>query len=299
MLKRSKSPRTSPAAPPALPVSAKRFRAIIWRYYRIHGRAMPWRRTRDPYRILVSEVMLQQTQVARVMKFYPGFIKKFPGYRALAKASVRDVLRAWAGLGYHRRALALRELARTVVQEHGGVLPRERAALEAFPGIGEATAGSLRAFIWNEPEIFIETNIRRVFIHFFFPGRGRVSDRAIARRIAETLPPARRDTREWYWALMDYGAMLGRSKEVRNPNRRSAEYRTPAPFKGSRRELRGHILREVLCRASARRKEEKRGFGLRAIARAAARPIAEVRIAARALAREGFIDLEGDVVYSK
>ncbi len=144
------------------------FRKLIWRYYLTHSRPMPWRRTRDPYRILVSEVMLQQTQVVRVTPFYKNFIEKFPNIRALARAETRDVLRVWQGLGYNRRALSLHKLAKDILEKHDGRLPRDAEHLMALPGIGPYTAGAIRAFAFNEPEIFIETNIRRVFIHFFF-----------------------------------------------------------------------------------------------------------------------------------
>src|SRR5271155_820779 len=126
-------------------MSVERFKKEIRRYYLKNGRhGMLWRKTRDPYRIVVSEIMLQQTQVARVEKFYPRFIKKFPNFRALARARTSDVLRAWQGMGYNRRALALQRLARIVNDQYHGKLPRERAALEALPGIGKATDGSLR-----------------------------------------------------------------------------------------------------------------------------------------------------------
>jgi len=210
---------------------------------------MPWRRTRDPYRIAVSEIMLQQTQVARVLVFYPKFVKQFPGFRALARARTADVLRAWQGLGYNRRALALQNLSRIVLEKFNGRLPRSREGLEALPGIGRATAGSIRAFAWNERDVFIETNIRRVFIHFFFPQRAKVTDRAIERYIMSTLPA--HNAREWYWALMDYGAMLAKSKTAPNPNRRSAHYKKQAQFAGSDRELRGIVLRELLTKKRA------------------------------------------------
>ena len=144
------------------------FKKKIKLFYRSQGRDLPWRSTRDPYRILVSEIMLQQTQVERVRTFYEKFIKEFPNFVALSRARRSEVLGIWQGLGYNRRALALHKLARIVVRDHGGKLPRERMALDALPGIGPYTAGAIRAFTWNESEIFIETNIRRVFIHFFF-----------------------------------------------------------------------------------------------------------------------------------
>lgn len=278
-------------------IDARLKRAVL-SHYRRNGRTMPWRRTRDPYRILVSEIMLQQTQVARVMKFYPEFITKFPDFRALARAPIISVLHAWQGLGYNRRALALRKLARRVLHEYSGRLPRERAALESLPGIGKATAGSLRAFIWNEPEIFIETNIRRVFIHFYFPMRAKVTDAELLRYIQRTLPSgsmkrrgARGDgVREWYWALMDYGAMLGtravraKNASAANPNRRSAHYRPQSKFKGSDRELRGRLLRASLAAG-------KRRIALRTLAREWGESEARVRRVRESLVKEGFMKI--------
>ena len=200
-----------------------KFKRTIWEYYRAHRRPMPWRRARDlrdPYRILVSEIMLQQTQVSRVVGFYENFIKKFPDVRTLAGAKTAEVLKAWQGLGYNRRALALQRLAKEVVEKYQGKLPHEKEKLVALPGIGEYTAGAVRAFAFNQPEIFIETNIRRVFIHFFFPRRQKVTDTEIVRYSERTLD--RKNPREWYFALMDYGAMLGNSTQ--NPNHRSAHY---------------------------------------------------------------------------
>lgn len=274
----------------------RRFRAAIRRHYRRHGRhGLAWRRTRDPYRILVSEIMLQQTQVARVSRFYPRFIARFPDLRALARARTADVLRAWQGMGYNRRALALRKLAKAVSEQFRRRLPRERAALEALPGVGPATAGAVRAFAWNEPEVFVETNIRRVFIHSFFRGRHRVTDRAIERYIKRTLD--RKNPREWYWALMDYGAWLGASGSARgpksrprwgtcaNPNRQSAHYKRQAPFKGSGRELRGNILKALLA---------AKEISLAALARRTKKPYNKVKRAAEALAREGFAKRRGN-----
>lgn len=219
-----------------------RFRNKIWRYWRMHRRDLPWRRTKNPYRILVSEVMLQQTQVARVFDYYPRFVRKFPDFAALARARVVDVLRAWQGLGYNRRALALHALTGEVKEKYGGRLPRDSEVLVTLPGIGKATAGAIAAFAFGIPSVFIETNIRRVFIHSFFARRRNVSDDDILPLVKKTLDT--RNPREWYYALMDYGAML--AKQVPNPNRDSTRYRRPPPFKGSRRELRGKILKLLL-----------------------------------------------------
>ena len=201
-----------------------RFNKLIWAYYRKEGRSLPWRETRAPYAIFVSEIMLQQTQVARVERFYERFLKQFSDFQALAAANVGDLLKTWQGLGYNRRALALKRAAEIIVHDFGGKLPRSRAALESLPGIGTGTSGSLLAFAYNKPEIFIETNIRRVFIHFFFPKAEKVTDDEIKRYIKRTIDVEH--PREWYWALMDYGASIPR---VANPNRRSAQYKKQRP----------------------------------------------------------------------
>jgi len=200
---------------------------------------LPWRRTRDPYQILVSEIMLQQTQVARVLEFYPRFIARFPDFRRLSRASLRLVLKEWQGLGYNRRALMLKKLSGVIMERHGGTLPADHELLLELPGIGKATAGAVLAFAFRKPAVFIETNIRRVYLHFFFPGCGGVRDAEIFPLVVETLD--RRNPREWYYALMDYGAML--AKTVRNPNRRSAHFKTQSRFRGSLREGRGAIIR--------------------------------------------------------
>jgi A/G-specific adenine glycosylase len=229
-------------------MTTARFKTTIWNYYRAYGRDLPWRRTRDPYAILISEIMLQQTQVSRVEGYYERFLKRFPDFVHLARAKKEDILRIWQGLGYNRRALSLWKMSKIISREFNGKLPRDRQALESLPGIGKGTSGALRAFAFNEPEVFVETNIRRVFIHFFFSQRNKVTDEELERYIKRTLDHD--NPREWYWALMDYGAMLGRmpksAKSPGNPNRRSAHYKKQSPFAGSDRKLRGEILRLVL-----------------------------------------------------
>ena len=264
-------------------MTAARFRKIIREHYRKSGRhSFPWRKTRDPYRILVSEIMLQQTQVGRVEGFYERFIARFPGFGSLARATPGDVLRLWQGLGYNRRALMLHKLARIVVRDFGGKLPDDREILESLPGIGPGTSGALRAFAFNRPDAFIETNIRRVFIHFFFPKKKMVTDRELARYIKRTIDL--RNPREWYWALMDYGAMLAKSARG-NPNRRSAHYVAQSPFAGSRRELRGKILRILLVRKQMTRKSLAAALG------AGSQKFDE---AVAGLTREGFVGIKGD-----
>ncbi|MHB8881111.1 MAG: HhH-GPD family protein [Thermodesulfovibrionales bacterium] len=224
------------------PRTIQRFRDLVYGHYKEHRRDLPWRRTRDPYRILVSEVMLQQTQADRVIGKYRDFIERFPNIRTLAEAPLPEVLLAWQGLGYNRRALALHALAQTLRHTSGGRVPDNRDELQALPGIGRYTAAAVLAFAWNRPVVFIETNIRTVFIHFFFPDSPGVSDREILPLVAETLDTT--DPRPWYNALMDYGVML--KKEFKNPGKRSAHYQRQSPFKGSDRQIRGLILRLIL-----------------------------------------------------
>ncbi|MGA9756022.1 MAG: helix-turn-helix domain-containing protein [Desulfobaccales bacterium] len=225
------------------PAAVRRFRRHIYRFFHDQGRRMPWRDTADPYHILVSEIMLQQTQVERVALKYEPFIKAFPDLLSLARAPLREIMGRWQGLGYNRRALALQRLAQRVVAEFGGRLPAAVATLRTFPGIGEATAGALAAFAFNQPVVFIETNIRRVFLHCFFPGRTGVKDREILPLVDQILD--REQPRLWYYALMDYGAMLKRAAP--NPNRRSAHHQRQAPFADSDRQIRGLILKTLLA----------------------------------------------------
>lgn len=215
-----------------------RFRAAVRAHYRRHRRGFPWRRTRLPYRILVSEVMLQQTQSSRVEPFYRRFMRRFPTLRALARAPAAAVLREWSGLGYNRRALYLWRAAQAAVRRYGGALPRTQEALQELPGVGAYTAGAVLAFSFDEPVVFVETNIRTVFLHCFFKRRRFVRDRELLPLVEQTLD--RRHPGTWYQALMDYGAWLKR--EHGNENTRSSNYAKQSPFRGSRRQLRGMLL---------------------------------------------------------
>jgi A/G-specific adenine glycosylase len=219
----------------------KDFQRTIYRYYRRNGRVFAWRQTSDPYEILVSEFMLQQTQTKRVVPKYELFLEKFPDIQELAAASLRDVFTVWQGLGYNRRAKALRETARVVTTKYDGCIPSDVASLISFPGIGPASAAAISAFAFNQPATLLETNIRRVFIHFFFPECEAVKDSEILPLLEATLD--RSHPRRWYYALMDYGVML--KKGGQNANRRSAHYQKQPPFKGSNRELRGCILKTL------------------------------------------------------
>jgi A/G-specific adenine glycosylase len=219
------------------------FRKIVWAHAKECGRhGLPWRSSRtSAYQVLVSEIMLQQTQVDRVIPFYRNFLKQFPTVRALADAPLGDVLRAWQGLGYNRRAKMLHEAAKKVVAEHGGKLPRTPEVLEKLPGIGPYTARAVAAFAHNQDVVFVETNLRTVVIHHFFPDKEKVADADILSLLTKALPKGR--AREWYAALMDYGAHLKRTG-IRT-NSRTKGYMKQSTFIGSLREARGAILKAL------------------------------------------------------
>lgn len=206
-------------------------------------RVLPWRCIDDPYAVLVSEVMLQQTQVARVEKHWTRFLGLFPTIDALAAAGTADVLAQWQGLGYNRRTLALKRAAEVCAAERGGKLPDTAEELEALPGIGPATAAGVMAFAYNRPSVYIETNVRTVFLHELFPACDKVPDRQLAPLVAATCPED--DARAWYYALLDYGAHL--KTLVANPSRRSAHYTRQSAFEGSRRQKRAELVRIVLA----------------------------------------------------
>jgi A/G-specific adenine glycosylase len=227
------------------PAEVRAFRKKVYGHYHTSGRYLPWRKTRNPYRVLVSEIMLQQTQVERVIGKYGEFVAAFPDFAALAQAPLPKLLSLWSGLGYNRRALALKALAQKVVKEHKGRLPSEREQLLALPGIGRYTAGAVMAFAFNKPVVFMDTNIRRVYIHEFFQDREGVHDDDLIPFVERTMDPA--DPRTWYNALMDYGTLL---KQMHvNPNRRSAHYTRQTPFENSNRQVRGRILKLLVADA--------------------------------------------------
>lgn len=226
-------------------------------HYRRHRRDLPWRATRDPWRILVAEVMLQQTQISRVLGRYGAFLDAFPEPAALARAPLARALALWKGLGYNRRCLGLQRAAAMIVDRFGGRVPRSVEDLERLPGVGPYTARAVAAFAYGRPVAFIETNIRRAYLHWFFPARGRVHDRDILPLVERTLD--RRRPREWFNALMDYGSWL--AGQVDNPNRRSAHHARQAPFEGSRRQLRGRALALLLDGRSRRAETVARAIG--------------------------------------
>lgn len=218
------------------------FLADLWRYYDANRRDyLPWRQNLDPYHILVSELMLQQTQVARVIPKFEAFLHSFPHIGDLARTSLAEVLRAWQGLGYNRRAKFLWQTAQQVCEQYNGVLPADIETLITLPGIGPNTAGAIVAYAHNKPVLFLETNIRSVLIYHFFPDVEKVSDSELRTLLEELLPPA--NVRDFYWALMDYGTHL--KETVGNHARRSAGYAKQSRFHGSDRQIRGQILRTL------------------------------------------------------
>lgn len=220
---------------------AREFQEHILDFYHQQGRSFAWRDTFDPYHILVSEIMLQQTQTERVKEKYAQFLELFPTIFDLAQASTRDVITAWQGLGYNRRALALQTTAQKIVTEHKGIVPVDPEILVTFKGIGPNTAGSISAFAYNTPTIFIETNIRAVYIQSFFPDKEAVHDKELLPLIEQTL--STENPRIWYYALMDYGVML--KKACKNPSRKSKHHTRQSKFEGSERQIRGMILRAL------------------------------------------------------
>ncbi|TET34510.1 A/G-specific adenine glycosylase [Candidatus Dependentiae bacterium] len=224
------------------------FQKKIWDFYKKQGRSFAWRNVSDPYRVLISELMLQQTQTHRVIHKFEEWMHAFPTFAALAQATLHEVLLVWQGLGYNRRGKYLHEISKKVVVEFDGTLPVDQEVLMTFPGIGQATAASISAFAFNTPTVFIETNIRTVFLYTFFQKKDRVHDREILPLVAQTVD--RFNPREWYYALMDYGVMLKRDLKI--SNRSSAHYAKQSRFEGSDRQIRGQIIRLLTRRGMIR-----------------------------------------------
>ena len=168
---------------------------------------MPWRDISNPYKIFISEMMLQQTQVERVRIKYAEFIKKFPTLKSVAQAEKSDILKVWQGLGYNRRALFIKRACEEILSKHKGVFPKDFKILQTLPGIGPSTAGAICAFAYNQPVYFIETNVRAVLLHFFFKNKEKVSDTEVM-NVLQKVTPKNTHSRDWYYALYDYGTFL-------------------------------------------------------------------------------------------
>lgn len=220
--------------------------AFVEKVYRegtLYYRALPWRYLNDPYAVLVSEVMLQQTQVSRVLKYWDRWMDFFPTLDALAAADVACVLERWQGLGYNRRALALKRTAEICVQNRDATLPTTEEHLRELPGVGPATAAGIMAFAYDRFAVYIETNVRTVFLHELFGSADNITDGMLSPLVATTCPD--KNVRRWYYALLDYGAHL-KACGI-NASQRSAHYTLQSSFEGSHRQKRAEILRWVLA----------------------------------------------------
>ncbi|HAC55917.1 TPA: endonuclease III [Candidatus Saccharibacteria bacterium] len=218
-------------------------RETSWEYYRHNGRSMPWRDDPTPYKVLVSELMLQQTQVTRVVPKFDAFLYTCPDFATLAQKSLGEVLALWSGLGYNRRAKYLHQTAQLVLQDLDGNLPNTTNELMKLPGIGKNTAGAILAYAYNQPVVFVETNIRTVFFHHFYDDQSTdIGDKELEALVAKTLD--QEHPREWYWALMDYGSFL--KKTAGGKLTSSRHYVKQSPLSGSPREMRGRIIKALV-----------------------------------------------------
>jgi len=261
----------------------KTFQKQVLGHFKKEGRDLPWRHNINPYRIWVSEIMLQQTQVPRVIEKYKAFLRVFPSFRKLAQAPLKEVFGTWQGLGYNRRALAMSKTAKIVVTEYRGRLPCTVDELIALPGIGHATACAILAYAYNYPCTFIETNIRSVYLHHFFHTRKNVSDQELLPLVEKTLD--HNNSRVWYWALMDYGSWL--KTQIDNPNKKSKHYTRQSRFKGSHRQVRGAVLKMLGSSSGT----------VNSIQKEIKFPITRVRKALIELRHEGFVKLRGNFFY--
>ena len=219
----------------ATKLRAKKFQSIIFSWWKNHKRDLPWRRTHDPYKILVSEVMLQQTQVLRVVAKYREFIERYPTINSLADASVADVLRAWKGMGYNRRALYLKRCAESIVKEHKGKFPQKEKELTQLPGVGTYTARAILVFAFKKDVAAVDTNIRQIIEHFFYediPPKP-----SVIQKTAEKLVPKGKSW-QWHQALMDYGSR--EMSKVKGKRKKGKQGETP--FKDTNRFFRGRIM---------------------------------------------------------
>lgn len=250
----------------------KAFRRKILRFYRTHGRQLPWRTTTDPYRITIAEIMLQQTQVERVIPKYEAWIAQWPDWSSLSRASTEQLLRVWSGLGYNRRALFLGKLANALVHQFKGQLPHDPALLETLPGIGPYTSRAILIFAFNRPLATVDTNIRRVLIHQF--GLSPSTSLETIRLFAERLVP-KRLSRDWHNGLMDY-SRLALPKQLAGVPPLSRQTR----FEGSARQVRGEIIRMLLKGGTVT---------FRRICRATGRDLPTVERIAAGMAKDGLI----------
>ncbi len=216
----------------------KEFQTKILKWYKVNKRDFPWRKTTDPYHILISEIMLQQTQAQRVVGYYEKFIKRFPKLVDLAKAKNPGVLKIWSGLGFNNRAIRLKEIAKTIAIDLNGKFPQEQDELLKLKGIGDYTSAAILAFAFNKRVAVVDTNIRRVLIHELHLNQN-ISPKRLSEIALSIIPKSK--SRIWHNALMDYGALAATVKQTQIKSKSKQ-----SPFKGSEREVRGKILKLLL-----------------------------------------------------
>lgn len=258
------------------------FQNYIYRFYEMAGRKeLPWRVDVDPYKVLVSEIMLQQTQVERVIPKFHAFHEQFPTIGHLANASTSEVITAWQGLGYNRRGLNLQKAAKVIQESYNGVVPSQLEELLSLPGIGPYTAAAIQAFAFNLPSTVIETNIRTVFIFHFFHESYNVTDKQLEPFITITLD--RSNPRKWYSALMDYGSYL--KQHIDNPSRKSKTYVKQSKFEGSLRQARGGILKQLTSH---------KNLTLEQLIELTTLDKEKIETAIAGLLKDGFIEVQGN-----
>jgi len=260
----------------ALKEKIDNFKSTVWEFYRANKREFAWRNNPTQYGVVVSEIMLQQTQTNRVKEKYNSFLQVFPSFEDLARADLSEVIKQWVGLGYNRRALALHGIAQRIVRDYKGLLPDDIEVLKTFKGLGHATASSIVAFAHNKPTVFIETNIRAVFLHTFYLQQEEIHDNELMPFVELSVDQT--NPREWYYALMDYGVHV--KKLHKNPSRKSLHHTVQSKFEGSDRQIRGAIVKVFAFRPATTLLELKGEL-----------PFDEDRIEKQytALVKEGFI----------
>ncbi len=219
------------------------FRELIWAKGGALYRDMPWRDQPTLYYVLVSELMLQQTQVSRVLVKFAEFTKAFPDVESLARADLADVLRSWQGLGYNRRAKFLHQAAQLIAAKPAAFAAGQQTELlerqlATLPGVGPGTRGALLNYVYEIPTAYVETNIRTVYFHHWYADRQDVTDRELLEIVDRTMD--RTQPREWFWALMDYGTELKRTHGARLSQ--SKHYKKQSPLEGSVRQVRGQLI---------------------------------------------------------
>lgn len=225
------------------------FQNEVLTFYKHNKRKMAWRDISNPYKIFVSEMMLQQTQVERVKIKYAEFIKKFPTIQSVAQAEKTEILITWQGLGYNRRALFIKRSCEEIILNHNGKFPKDFITLQILPGIGPSTAGAICAFAYNQPVTFIETNVRAVILHFFFKNKEKISDKEVFTVLGKVTPKTI-SSRDWYYALYDYGTFLKKTigkKKKTELHKQSKHYNKQSKFEGSFRQKRSNVLKLKLA----------------------------------------------------